>query len=76
MDIRGCAVRRRRTGRFIARLLVGFTTASCREFVLGEILQDEFLDVGLVGEDVARDFWGEAQGVEGGDAAAEFNDGG
>lgn len=76
MDIRGCLRRRsRRAGRFVARLLVGFTTAFCRRFVLGEVLQHEFLDIRLVGEDVARDFWGEAQGVEGGDAAAEFDDG-
>lgn len=46
-----------------------------RGFVLSEILQDKFLDVRLVGEDVARDFLGEAQGVERRDSAAEFNDG-
>lgn len=46
-----------------------------RDFVLSEILQDEFLDVRLVGEDVARDFLGEAQGIERRDSAAEFNDG-
>jgi hypothetical protein len=42
-----------------SRLLAGFTTAFCcffRNLVLDEILQNQFLDVGLVGEDVARDF--------------------
>lgn len=56
MDIRDGLGKRRRARRFVARLLAGFTSTFCREFVFGEILQHEFLDVGLVGEDVARDF--------------------
>lgn len=43
-----------------------------------EVALYEALDVGLVGEDVARYAAGvgEGEGVEGGDAAAEFEDGG
>lgn len=53
-------------------------TAFCRrrrKCVLREILQHKFLDVRLIGEDVARDFRGEAQGVERRNSATEFDDG-
>ena len=44
--------------------------------VLGEVEGYQLLDVGLVGENVMGDVGPQGQGVQGADAAAEFEDGG
>ena len=48
----------------------------CGRQVGGEVLRDEALHVGLVGEQVGRDEGPEGEGAERGDAAAELDDGG